>query len=224
MSGRKIPLITGEYYHIFNRGITGQLTYLRKTDYKQKILCFSYYCFTKPPLKLSRLKEVSVEERRNIFNSLEKSKDKLVSILAFVLMPNHFHLLVKQNMDNGISIFLNKITNSYTRYFNIKYKRKGDLYQGVFKAVHVENDEQLLHLSRYIHLNPVASYVVKEKDFLDYPWTSLPDYLHLHSRQTFVNTNLIADHFTSVNDYKKFTLDRVDYAKRLNEIKHLIQE
>ena len=84
-------------------------------------------------------------------------------------MPNHFHLLLKQTIDNGISHFLSKFTNSYTKYFNTKYNRVGPVFQGVFKSVHIESDEQLMHLSRYIHLNPVVSAVVEKQNLLSYP-------------------------------------------------------
>lgn len=90
-------------------------------------------------------------------------------------MPNHFHLLLQQIRDGGITEFISKLTNSYTRYFNIRNKRIGPLFQGEFKAVHVETDEQLIHLSRYIHLNPIVSYITKKLE--SYQWFSYLEYL-----------------------------------------------
>lgn len=85
-----------------------------------------------------------------------------LEIISYCLMPNHFHLLVKQVIDHGIVKCLNNFSNSYTRYFNIRHDRVGPLFQGRFKAVRIETDEQLLQVSRYIHLNPVASSLIEE--------------------------------------------------------------
>lgn len=222
MAGRNIPLATGEFYHVFNRGIALQPVFLNKRDYEQAILGLSYYRFAKPPFKLSRFKSLSLEKKNNVLDSLNKNGDSLVKIISFVLMPNHFHLLVQQTEDKGISIFLSKFTNSYTKYFNIKNKRVGDLFQGVFKAVRVETEEQLLHLSRYIHLNPLVSFVVKEKDFLSYSWSSLPHFLQ--EKSSLCWTEPILSNFSSPNEYKNFILDHADYAKELEKIKHLALE
>ena len=92
-------------------------------------------------------------------------------------MGNHFHFLIKQASDNGISKFMANFTNSYTKYFNTKHQRVGPLFQGVFKAVHVDSDEQLIHLSRYIHLNPVMGFVIKAEELKDYKWFSYPNYI-----------------------------------------------
>ena len=99
----------------------------------------------------------------------------IVDIGAYCLMPNHFHILLQQLQDNGISTFVRKLLNSYTRYFNTKNERIGPLFQGQFKAVRVESDEQLLHLTRYIHLNPLVGYVVK--DLRNFEWSSYLDYI-----------------------------------------------
>src|SRR3989344_7368319 len=155
MSDRRTPLVKGEYYHIFNRGVARQPTFLNRNDYKRALLTLSYYRFSSPPVRLSRFKEFSQEERNRIALNMQKKK-KFAEIISFVFMPNHFHLLLKQTVNNGISHFLSKFTNSYTKYFNTKYNRVGPVFQGVFKSVHIESDEQLMHLSRYIHLNPVV--------------------------------------------------------------------
>ena len=222
MAGRNIPLATGEFYHVFNRGIAHQPVFLTKRDYERASLGLSYYRFAKPPFKLSRFKSLSHDEKNNVLTSLNENSDVLVKIISFVLMPNHFHFLLQQAKDRGISIFLSKFTNSYTKYFNIKNKRAGDLLQGVFKAVRVETEEQLLHLSRYIHLNPLVSFVVKEKNFLYYPWSSLPDYLQ--GKSSLGWTEPVLSSFSSPNEYKNFIFDQVDYAKELEKIKHLTFE
>jgi putative transposase len=139
-------------------------------------------------------------------------------------MPNHFHLLLRQEAEGGISSFMKHLTDSYTRYFNTKYNRVGPLYQGAFKAVRIETDEQLLHVSRYIHLNPLVSLLVNEKDFLDYPWSSMQYYRGKDETLNRVTMKPILEHFKSANDYIKFVLDQADYGKALEKIKHMIFE
>lgn len=216
---RSTPLVTGEFYHVYNRGIARQPVFLSKRDYERFILTLSYYRFLNPPVKLSRLLQLSEGIRKDYIAGLEGKGEKLANIVSFVLMPNHFHLLLKQTTDNGISTFMRLAINSWTRYFNTKHSRPGALFQGAFKAVHIETDEQLIHLSRYIHLNPLVSYVVKEKNFLSYPWSSLPDYLG--GKSPLVELEIILSQFSSPSAYQKFVMDQADYAKKLAEIKYL---
>src|SRR3989338_6619233 len=177
MPVRFIPLVNGEYYHIYNRGSGRQPVFLNKIDYQRFILTLSYYRFLDPKIKLSRLSILPNVKRKAFIENLESNGKKQIEILSYVLMPNHFHFLLKQINQNGISNFMRLAINSWSHYFNKKYNRPGSLFQGAFKAVHIESEEQLIHLSRYIHLNPLVSHVVREKDFLSYPWSSLSDYL-----------------------------------------------
>jgi len=222
MPQRFTPLVNEEYYHIFNRGVASQPTYLAKRDYEKFTQCISYYRFNNLPCRLSKLLMLPKDEREQILKGLEKREDKVVEINAFCLMPNHFHLLIKQVRDGGISKFMRQLSDSYTRYFNIKYERVGPVFQGAFKAVHVGTDEQLIHLSRYIHLNPLTSFVVKEKYFTDYPWSSLKNYLSRNSN--VINTKTILAQFKSVKEYLEFIMDQADYSKELKKIKHLALE
>jgi len=150
-----------------------------------------------------------------------KPKEQIVDIVSYCLMPNHFHFLLKQNEDNGIMNFIRKSTNSYAKYFNIKRKRKGPLFEGKFKAVRVESNEQLLHLTRYIHLNPLIGYVTDNLNI--YRWSSYPEYLG-NSELQICSKDIILDQFKSPKDYEGFVLDHVDYAKELDQIKHELLE
>lgn len=133
-------------------------------------------------------------------------------------MPNHFHFLVRQIQDKGISIFMSQLTNSYTKYFNTKYKRVGPLFQGAFKAVRVVTDEQLVHLSRYIHLNPIVSLLTKS--LMNYPWSSFFEYSGEASG--FCSTKEVLSFFPSKDAYKKFLEDQTEYGITLETIKHQI--
>lgn len=219
MSNARVPLADGQYYHVFNRGIARQPIFHDKLDYQQALLALSYYRFQAPLLKLSRFKELAREERENLMMKLQTLDKTYVKIISFVLMPNHIHFLLQQSGAGGITTFMSKFTNSYTKYYNTKYQRIGPIFQGLFKAVLIETDEQLLHVSRYIHLNPLVSFVVKEEQFLTYPWSSLPDYLN--GTSDIVSLNPVLGHFSSVTNYQQFVLDQVEYGKQLELIKHL---
>lgn len=221
MSYRRTPLVKEEIYHVYNRGVAKQPTFLNHKDYERSMLALSYYRFRKVPMRLSRFKELSNQLRNELLERLQNTS-KHVDIISFVLMPNHFHFLLKQNEENGISIFLSKFTNSYTKYFNTKRSRTGPIFQGVFKSVHIESNEQLIHVSRYIHLNPVASFLIDESELFSYPWSSLPDYLK--GKSSLINLDIVLKQFPSTNEYQKFVADRIDYSKKLEQIKHLTLE
>ena len=114
--------------------------------------------------------------------------------------------------------------NSYNKYFNTKHDRTGSLTQAMFKAVRIETDEQLLHVNRYIHLNPYTGHVVHTiKDLETYPWSSFPLYLS-DEKNSFVDTSFILQMFPSIEEFKKFTYDQADYQRQLHQIKHLVLE
>lgn len=219
MPKRYIPFIKNEIYHIYNRGVAKQPIFLDKRDYEKFILTLTYYRYDKLTLKLSRFLQLAHKERDIIMTKLNRENKKIVEVLCYVLMPNHFHLILKQLEADGISKYIRLILNSWTHHYNKRYERVGSLFQGVFKAVRIEDDKQLIHLSRYIHINPVVSYLIKEKDLLHYPWSSINDYLKGNS--TLVETSAVLSYFSSLEKYKKFLFDQIDYAKEINKIKHL---
>ncbi|MEK7558696.1 MAG: transposase [Patescibacteria group bacterium] len=221
MPRRLLPLVEGQVYHVFNRGIDHRPTFDDKLELKRALASIDYYRFVSQPLKFSKFLKLSGAER----NKLEvkfKTGPKLIDILSFCLMPNHFHFLLRQVSDKGISKFLSNFQNSYTRYFNTKNERIGHLFLGQFKAVLIETDEQLLHVSRYIHLNPITSYIVKDfNSLLKYPWSSLPEYI---KEESFCETDTILSFFKKREDYTDFLKDQVDYQRELSKIKHLVLE
>lgn len=138
-------------------------------------------------------------------------------------MPNHFHLQLKQKEDQGIAKFLSNLQNSFTRYFNISHERDGSLFLDQFKAIRIETDEQLIHVSRYIHLNPYTGYVVKSlKDLENYSWSSFPDYFQ--EGENLIEKDFILSFFKSSEEYKRFVFDQADYQRKLKEIEHLLLE
>lgn len=207
MPSRVIPFVNGEYYHIFNRGVAHMPIFNTFGDYRRIINLMQYYQLEGP------------KPRFSFFNpkihKLE-TNNKLVNIICYCLMPNHFHFLLQQVRDGGITEFVSKLSNSYTKYFNTKNKRIGPLMQGEFKAVYVETNEQLIHLSRYIHINPLVGYVVK--DLNSYQWSSYREYLI--GTNSFCAKKIITNQFKSIAEYEQFVLDQEDYGKKLEQIKH----
>lgn len=224
MPGRKIPLINNQIYHVLNKGISLQLTFITKRDYQRALEVMRYYQNEKQPLRYSQFLSLSNERRTQILEDLVREKRYFVEIIAYCLMPNHFHFILKQLIENGISKFLSNFTNSYTRYFNTKNKRTGPLFQGKFKAVMIESDEQLLHLSRYIHLNPYSSHLIKNiKDIEVYPYSSFREYIE-KDETNFCDKKLVLDNFKDASSYKEFVLNQADYQKKVDEIRHLVME
>ena len=143
---RKIVFSEGEYYHIYNRGVEKRRIFLNEKE-KERFLKLLY---------------VANDHHAFVFRSIQDTPvaeiirgDPLVAIGAYVLMPNHFHLLVKEIVPGGISSFMEKLLTSYSSYFNKSHRRVGSLFQGTFKAQHVTYDEYLKYLFAYIHLNPI---------------------------------------------------------------------
>lgn len=222
MAKRKIVLATGETYHIYNRGVEKRQVFIRKREYLRFMDLIYYYRFENCPIKFSYFQKSSILERNNILLNLEKQSQKLVDILTFCLMPNHFHFLLRQGTENGISKFMAKVTNGYSHYFNIFHDRVGPLFQGKFQAVRIEDYEQLIHVDRYIHLNPVSSYIIEFSGLENYPYSSYPEYIGI--RNGFANTQQVLSHFKNIETYKRFMKDQVGYARELESIKHLVNE
>lgn len=209
---RKDLLITGHTYHIFNRGVNKAAIFYSENDFIRFYNTAVYY--------LTRTNKYSQDKRISKDSdtvSEKMKKENGVKISAYCLMPNHFHFLVKQLTDEGITDYFRRLTNSYSHYINIKYKRVGPLFQGRFKNVLVESDEQLMHVYRYIHLNPLVSRLASD---LNYRWSSYPSLLGERKDDLCDNSSLLA-YFKRSQDYKEFVLDQANYAKTLDNIKHL---
>lgn len=221
---RNIPLVNGEIYHIVNRGVNHQPIFHDKWDYKRASELLSYYQFAQPPIRFSYLKRLTAEQKESLWKEIRTKNLRLVTFLSFCLMPNHFHFLLRQESESGISRFLANFQNSFTRYFNTRHDRSGHLLQGQFKAVRIGNENQLLHTSRYVHLNPYTSYVVKSVEELEsYPWSSLSQYLR-ENDEGICQTKTIFSSFSTKDKYLRFVLDQKDYQRKLAQIKHLTLE
>jgi putative transposase len=211
MPSRKQVFTTGEFYHIYNRSVAKTPIFSSQKSTAVFLDCLQYYRYKDTPVKFS------IYRRKKDTFSLKGSKT-IVSILAFCLMPNHFHLLLRQNDENGILSFVKKISNSFAHYYSQRYESSGHVFQGNFKASYIEDDEQLLHVSRYIHLNPYTSFLVDDpKKFQS---SSLSAYL-LPNSSEIVDTSIILGIIGSSKNYEIFIENQKNYQRKLKIIKHL---
>lgn len=218
MAIRKILLTNDGYYHIFNKSIAGYTIFNTSSNFDRIISLINYYQFSDIPNKFSIFNKLNQLEKSEIINQLNNNNNKVVDIVAYCIMPTHFHLILRQNVNIGISEYVAKITNSYSHYFNLLHHRKGPLWQSRFKNVMIGSDEQLFHLSRYLHLNPVTSKIVDKPQ--DWKYSSYFEYLN--------GVELICRYKNVIGidkkTYQKFVDNQTNYQRRLHEIKKIILE
>lgn len=218
---RKIVFSVGEYYHIYNRGTEKRDIFLDKADYLRFIVLL-YISNNIDVVHISNL----INQGESLMKILSTDKkDSLVDIGAYCLMPNHFHLLIKEKTENGISKFMGKLATGYSMYFNKRYDRTGALFQGVFKSVHADNDEYLKYLFAYIHLNPIKlidpewkENGIKDKNaassFLKgYSYSSYLDYSEGDNRleKKIINKKAFPEYFSDRKDFEYFISDWLSY-------------
>jgi len=217
---RKYPLVNDEVYHIFSRTIADFKVFNSDKDYSRMMMLLAFFQIEEPPAKFSIFMELKSAQQfgfYNYFGSLAKDQPKIVEIIAYCLMPTHIHLVLKQLKKDGISTYIRNALNGYSRYFNIHHRRKGPLWEARFKNVLVENDEQLLHLTRYVHLNPVTADLVKKPE--NWLYSSYLEYLNDEKQRQFCFYDDLLKITPKV--YKKFVEERIDYQKELGKIKNL---
>jgi putative transposase len=183
------------FYHIYNRGVDKKHIFIDKEDYAVFLNLLKRYLDPQPTKDRSGRK-------------YEQLHDKL-ELLAFCIMPTHFHLFIFQHEPDAMTRLLRGVCTSYTGYFNKKHKRRGPLFENRFKASMINNDAYLTHISRYIHLNPT--------NHTTYEWSSLPYYLS-KKQADWVKPERILELFKN-NNYGKFVSDYEDQKKILDDLK-----
>jgi len=177
----------GGIYHVYNRGINKQDIFMDKKDYAMFLFYLKLYLEEPENVKDIDVQKRNYLERRNFCENID--------LLLYCLMPNHFHLALKQKGEKDMEHFMRCVTINYSMYFNKRHNRVGPLFQGRYKAVLVENDEYLLHLSRYIHLNPPA----KVRNLGEYEYSSYSAYLGRQDIK-WLRKDLILGYFNSQNE------------------------
>jgi len=216
---RKTPLVNGQYYHIFSRSIAKYRVFNSDEDYQRIVDIVRLYQFLEFKDRFSEFDVLSQKRKDFIYNDLKESGKQMVEIVAYCIMPTHLHFILKQVEDSGISKFVSRSLNSFSKYFNNKHKRKGPLWEARFNSVLVEKDEQLLHLTRYIHLNPCSAGLVENPK--EWKFSSYSEYV----RKSEVDSGICKYHELipiSPKEYKVFVTDHISFQRELSRIKHLL--
>ncbi|MCG2685787.1 hypothetical protein L6258_00260 [Candidatus Parcubacteria bacterium] len=210
---RKIILVTDRIYHVYNRGVEKRDIFPSPDDYSRFISILDHhlkYAYPYSVLKHRLGKAQSPEARREILLQLElKRIEPPVAIISFCLMPNHYHLTLKQLVENGVTDFMHRMGTSYTGYFNLRRERTGRLFDSPFKTALVKSEEQLLYLTRYQHINPRVLGLKTSGEFVDYPWSSLSTYLG-GERFPFVKPEVVMSTFAKPEGYLDFVSAKID--------------
>ncbi len=219
---RKIVLENGCIHHVFNRSIAGFKIFNSEKEFRRMQELALYYQYGKLQCRFSYNTRLSDSFQKEVQSekTLKSSQKKIVKLIAYCLMPTHYHFILKQNEDKGIERFIGNLQNSYSKYFNIKHKRKGPLWEGRFKNVLVETDEQLIHLTRYLHLNPTSSSLVD--DPLKWQFSSYKEFISPSSQSQ--SCDFSEELTITPESYKEFVNSNKDYQRELNRIKHLTLE
>jgi len=210
MSSRKETFAPGEFYHLYNRGTEKRKIFLDKKDYEY-FMYLMYICNTTKSIETRKIgKDFDPEET-------------IVNIGVYCLMPNHFHILVREKIDGGISKYMLKLMTSYSMYFNKKYERSGRLYGGKFKSTYINNDRYMKYIYSYIHLNPAKLIDKHWKEnktknnitilnyISSYPYSSLSEYLN--SRFKIINPKPFPLYFKKPNEHKKELFEWLNFTE-----------
>ena len=219
---RKEPLVVGEIYHVFNKSIAGYQIYNNENDYKRMISSIRYFSLAEQLPKFSYFLDRADAAQKSLVAYLKQcfpDPKFRVQVIAYCLMPTHFHLIIRPLTKTGVTDLMHDALNSYSHYFNTKHERRGPLWVGPFKNVLVKSDEQLHHLTRYVHLNPVTASLVNKAE--QWPWSSYQEYIHPKSvRDPLCHYQELLD-FTP-RQYRVFTEDYASYQRELAVIKDLL--
>ncbi len=222
---RKNPLVENEYYHIYNRGVEKRNIFLDDKDFQRFLLSMNLLNDKKDGL-MSRWRDFQKNNpgRANVNDFLTSDvgkREPLVEINAYGLLSNHFHYILKQVIERGIEKFMQKLGNSYTKYFNKRYDRSGVLFQSKFKSTHIKSNSQLLRMSVYVNCNSEIHKVCPAED---YHWCGFPEYMGKKSEQ-LCDKKVIESHFRNKEDYRNYARENIfDFQERKEDEKSILFE
>lgn len=215
------------YYHLYNRGTDKRPIFLDTHDY-HRFMILLYLCNTNEPFDMQKIFRKAGEGPSFTEIFTRERGTPIVAIGAWILMPNHFHLLMKEITEGGITAFMRKVNTGYSMYFNKKYSRTGNLFQGKFKSEYIDNDNYLKYLFSYIHLNPVKLIkgennwkevgikdITRVKDFLSkYEYSSLKSYLGTDTvYNKIISKDLFPEYFPDPKSVWDEILEWLNYNK-----------
>lgn len=212
---RKVNFATGEFYHIYNRGVDKRSIFSNTDDMKRFFQSMEEFNVEKAIGSIYENSFLKV-------NQLGGETSKLVNFVCYCLNRNHYHFILEQVLDGGIEKFMQRFGTGYTMYFNNKYERTGSLFQGIFKSSHINSNEYLLHVSAYVNLN---NHVHKIDN--DSSWNSWGEYT-TKDKNNFCKKNIILEQFNNSDEYKRFAENSlVDILRRKEnekEVENLLLE
>ncbi|OGK21465.1 hypothetical protein A3C23_05020 [Candidatus Roizmanbacteria bacterium RIFCSPHIGHO2_02_FULL_37_13b] len=220
MPERGTKFINKGIYHIFNKTIDKKKVFTIDKYAERFLELLRYYRSRKSIISYSRFKKNPSVLAFHTQDSLNDKRYFRIEILGFCLMSNHFHLLLKQNSDNGVQDFVRLVLNGFTRYVNLNEKRRGPFLLPRFESRSILTDEVLMHISRYIHLNPFSAGIVKNIDQLkNYRWSSYSSYLQ-EKKDDLIERDIVLKLFNvNPRKYQEFVENHADYQKSLEYIK-----
>ena len=220
---RKTQFAIDEYYHIFNRGVDKRNVFLDEYDYLRFLKSAKEFNVSRP---IGSLYQLSFKEKNEHLGTKSPIGDlvpkcrNLVEIVCYCLNSNHYHFILKQLEDNGISKFMLKLSSGYTSYFNKKYSRSGSLFQGPFKSTHIDSNEMLLYLSVYVNANhQIHNYPEK-----DWKYSSFPDYIGKRKDDLCNKESVFGQFDNDFGEYKKYADVNMNYFKEKKEMEKYILE
>ena len=212
---RKLQFSIGEFYHLYNRGINKMPIFLDVFD-KKRFIKLLFVCNSRKSVVFKSIQGQSLDE-------IDRG-ETLVDIGIYCLVPNHFHLLIKEKTENGISEFVKKVATGYSMYFNKKYERTGSLFEGPFKAKRIDTDEYLKYIFSYIHLNPIKiidsqwkenkiTDRVKAKNYLQkYPYSSYFEYIGgKRQEEKILEKDSFPEYFSQPKEFDDFINDWLSF-------------
>ena len=218
---RRTNLAIGEYYHIYNRGVEKRAIFLDSSDYWRfmaALIGFQGDADLNPVNRFVRLVKQR-EFNAEIFKEI--AGKKYTELNGFCLMPNHFHLMLHEIAEGGISKFMQRSLNSYTKYFNAKYDRSGHLFSGRVQSSHINRDEYLRYLSAYIHLNPneIKKWAGRA---IEYPWSSFRDCVIENRWAGFLRPEIYIDQVGGMKEYSDFIKETsiTKVERKLESVEH----
>lgn len=212
------PMPDNGVFHIYNKSIAEFQIFRNSKEFERFVWMMRFFLIPESPLNFSNLMRDYEENELSVkIEELAMQSPPQIRIIAYCLMPTHIHLVIEQKEAHAISLFMKKLSNSYTQYFNFKNHRRGPLWESRFKHVVCESDAQLLHLTRYVHLNPVTAYLVDKPE----AWqaSSCREYLGQETAKICDWASLID---LSPSKYKSFMENRIEDQRMLAKIKKLM--
>jgi len=225
MAKRKVPLLNGEYYHIYNRGVDKRNIFTTESDIERFTQSMREFNTVEP---IGSIYENSFRKvtRQTINHQLGNQVSKLVEIISYCINPNHYHFILRQIEDQGISKFMKSLNGGYTKYFNEKNKRNGSLFQGKFQSVHVASNEQLLYVHAYVNLNYIVHGLVgvNGEPISNLIRSSWNEYIG-KNKNNMCEKDIILGQFENIDTYKKDSLAIVsEIAQKRHEFKNFLLE